>query len=61
MRNATQCPEHLGEYHPCHRCKAEKRPPRPEELAAMRQTAKEAAEYHREMQRLAEERKAARG
>lgn len=55
------CPEHIGERMPCRRCTEGTRPPRPEELAAMRQTAKEAAEYHREMQRLAEERKAAKG
>lgn len=59
-RHTMLCPEHPGKEVPCDRCREGTRPPTPEELAAMRQTTKEAAEYHREMQRLQEQRKAAK-
>lgn len=55
------CPEHPGHVMPCRRCTEGTRPPTPEELAEMRATAKKAAEYHAEMQRLAEQRKAVKG
>ena len=55
------CPDHTGHVQPCDRCKEGKRPPSPEELAEMRATAKKAVEYHAEMQRLQEQRKAAKG
>ena len=55
------CPEHPAVPHPCHRCKADVRPPTEEEMAALMTKAKEAREYHAEMQRLAEQRKAAKG
>ena len=55
------CPEHTGQTMPCPRCKADVRPPTEEEMAALMTKAKEAREYHAEMQRLQEQRKAAKG
>ena len=59
--NNIPCPEHTGQTMPCPKCREGKRPPTPDELAEMRATAKKAAEYHAEMQRLQEQRKAAKG
>ena len=59
VSNDIPCPEHTGQTMPCPRCREGVRPPTPEELAEMRAITKKAAEYHSEMQRLAEQRKAA--
>jgi hypothetical protein len=44
------CPEHTGQTMPCQTCKADLRPPRPEELAEIREA------YQAKVRRLREER-----
>lgn len=56
MKNAIPCPDHLGHYHPCRRCKAETRPPTEGELANLRAIVEAARKHTAEQQREAQAR-----